>query len=770
MINRVRKVRCEGNGDTRQGSRLRPSHSHSTRWVSAIIAHMQHLLLLVACRGVQDKESVALQLEECQQQLAALQGDLDAAGEQQQGLEAQCRWRLAVLRWRWAAAAVLLPRRQVPAMLGCTGLGSDCSSADVGLIQQMLAVEAAAEAVVQVRQQLRDHRHRSRAEAALAAALAAPASLGGSSGGSRVVLAKQHAPSRLGAGSSSIAAAASGQSQPHPLACLRPEARAAVLLSLPRPQRQQALAGMPDSERAALVLHWDEVTRTQVGGWLWIVKEAHTLALPSFIWEQMCGAGCQFCLQAMLHGAHMDPFPCRWSALQALVEMGPALATATDAAIWRKPLLTARLLAGMPADQAAAQLRSRGLTPEQQAAVLEVMPPQQAAALLLGQPAMVQQQLLGSLSARAAAALLEWVPPSVALLLLLDAGGSTAAGLMDSSQSGAAGIPVATTWAAALLPLLPERHVAAMLALAQPAEAAALLHALEPQSQLHLLQQLAPGPRAAAQAALLQLRAAQARQQAVAAAAAAEAGAAEKAEEQATELAGQTAQTVAELDQPGGTSSLDPEPLPALDAATSLLALFQQLSAAEKTHVLLMGQPGVAAPLLLHLQGCEVSDVMLLLPPQRQEALLLALHPAHEQHVRGLMRQATQRRNSLLLPQQVAAAAAAAAAAEAGGASEQQGGEEAEEGSLAGEFQRLRRASSLALQTAVLRRASSLSLSPAGALAAAAAAAQAAGPAARPGSAAGRQRQGSRRGSLLAPAQQDASQQRRGSRCASSLA
>lgn len=229
---------------------------------------------------MQDKEGVSIQLEDCQQELGALQADLSAAAEQQEGLEAHLRRRLAVLRWRWAAAAVLLPRRQGQGQLGCAGTLAAIHSSGIALVRQMLGVEAAAAAVVQARQQLREQRQRGRAEAALAAALAAPANLGtsGSSSSSASMQgapARQRLPSRLGAGSSSggssssgssIAGSAVGQPQPLALACLRPEARAAVLLSLPAAQRQQALAGMSDAERAAVVLLWDEATRAQVGG------------------------------------------------------------------------------------------------------------------------------------------------------------------------------------------------------------------------------------------------------------------------------------------------------------------------------------------------------------------------------------------------------------------------------------------------------------------------------------------------------------------------
>lgn len=243
---------------------------------------------------MQDKEGVSIQLEDCQQELGALQADLIAAAEQHEGLEAHLRRRLAVLRWRWAAAAVLLPRRQGQAQLGCTGRLAAINTSGNAFVQQMLGVEAVAAAVVQARQQLREQRQRGRAEAARAAALAAPANFGtsGSSSGSSSsgttsssmgAPARQRLPSRLGAGNSSIIGSSGSSNssvagpsvgQPQPLSillCLRPEARAAVLLSLAAAQRQQALAGMSDAERAAVVMHWDEATRTQVSWLVWVM-------------------------------------------------------------------------------------------------------------------------------------------------------------------------------------------------------------------------------------------------------------------------------------------------------------------------------------------------------------------------------------------------------------------------------------------------------------------------------------------------------------------
>ena len=279
--------------------------------------------------------------------------------------------------------------------------------------------------------------------------------------------------------------------------------------------------------------------------------------------------------------------------------------------------------------------------------------------------------------------------------------------------------------------------------------------------QHRLLQQLPPGPRAAAQAAEQHLRAAVARRRAGAAVQPESAAAATcHPDELAAAIAAAGSTPAAGATGAAAVAAGEGEEAPPLDAATSLLALFQRLSPAEKTHILLMGPAAAAAPLLPHLDDSEVSDVMLLLPLQRQEALLLALHPAQERRLRGAMREANRRHSSLLLPQQMAAAVAAVAV-EAAAAGQQQGAEEAPEGTLAGEFQRLRRASSVAMQAPGLRRASSLLPGTAGALAAAAATAPC------PDSAAGWQRQGQRRGSLLAPQQP---QQRRDSRSASALA
>jgi hypothetical protein len=409
--------------------------------------------------------------------------------------------------------------------------------------------------------------------------------------------------------------------------------------------------------------------------------------------------------------------------LQLYSEMGQALALSTGACIQRKPLLLAKLLAALPPEQAAAQFAGRlsRQSHAQQAAaataVLQAMQPQQAAALLLAQQGQAQQQrLLLAMVPAAAAALLEWVLPATALRLLVNAvapaGNSATPALVSSAGEG--------SWAAEVLRLLPDRQLIAMLAVAQPEETAVLLPLMPFQEQHQLLQRLPPSVRAAALAVAHQREAAAARrQEAACAAAAAEA----------------------------------PAALAALDVASALLAHFQLLSAAEKTHLLQMGPAGSAALLLPQLPDVEVSDVVLLLPAQRQEQLLAALHPAHEGRLKQVMREASRRRSSLLLPQlQMAAAAAAATAAEA---SQPQSA-----AAMPGEpGQAAAQADTGLRQPARMRRASSL-LQPARrpSMAAPGAAAIAASSA---GNTAGR------RGSLQPASRHGQQQQRRGSRSAS---
>lgn len=217
---------------------------------------------------LQDKEAVALDLEDSQQQVTALQQDLAAAAEERQALQGHMRRRLAVLRWHRAAAAVLMPRQTATARPQSAAqhaaAAGDGPAAEP--LQQVAALEASAAAVVEARQQRQEHRRRGQAETALAAVLGAPGSrAGSSSGGTRGMHAMPHGPSRLRSGiSGSQVARPEAPVPPPPLRCLRPEAQAALLLSLSLQQRQQALAGMSDAERAALVLHWDEPTRSQV--------------------------------------------------------------------------------------------------------------------------------------------------------------------------------------------------------------------------------------------------------------------------------------------------------------------------------------------------------------------------------------------------------------------------------------------------------------------------------------------------------------------------
>lgn len=154
-------------------------------------------------------------------------------------------------------------------------------------------MEAAAAAVVGMRQRQREWRQHGRAEAAVVAALGAPGAacsshfgpapgVAGAAAGKSLKSPRQ--PSRLRAAGGPGAAAAApaqaseqqqqqqqgtgGHAGPVSLAllhCLRPEARAALLLSLPAAQRQQLLAAMGDTERAGMVVLLDESTRLQVG-------------------------------------------------------------------------------------------------------------------------------------------------------------------------------------------------------------------------------------------------------------------------------------------------------------------------------------------------------------------------------------------------------------------------------------------------------------------------------------------------------------------------
>ena len=61
--------------------------------------------------GLQEIKTAALELEDYQQEAAALEEAVEAAEEEQQALQAHLRRRLAVLRWQHADAAVLDPRR-----------------------------------------------------------------------------------------------------------------------------------------------------------------------------------------------------------------------------------------------------------------------------------------------------------------------------------------------------------------------------------------------------------------------------------------------------------------------------------------------------------------------------------------------------------------------------------------------------------------------------------------------------------------------------------
>ena len=78
--------------------------------------------------GLQDRETVALELDDSQREASALREAVAASDEQHQALAAHVQRRLARLRWQHAAAAVLTPgrsgllQRQVGCSLGWWGL------------------------------------------------------------------------------------------------------------------------------------------------------------------------------------------------------------------------------------------------------------------------------------------------------------------------------------------------------------------------------------------------------------------------------------------------------------------------------------------------------------------------------------------------------------------------------------------------------------------------------------------------------------------------
>lgn len=134
----------------------------------------------------------------------------------------------------------------------------------------MAALEHAAAAVPEARQRQQQWRQAKRAEAAVAAALST-----NKQQQQQQALSRFHSPSGSGAvGSSTLGGGKAGlASSLSLLHCLQPEARAALLLSLPQQQRVQALAAMSDAERASLMLALDETARLQVCTalvWLWV--------------------------------------------------------------------------------------------------------------------------------------------------------------------------------------------------------------------------------------------------------------------------------------------------------------------------------------------------------------------------------------------------------------------------------------------------------------------------------------------------------------------
>jgi hypothetical protein len=138
--------------------------------------------------------------------------------------------------------------------------------------------------VVGMQQRQREWRQHGRAEAAVAAAFGGAASAAGqapslpgsgaAAAGGSTGQGISRQPSRL----RQVAGSAAGTSPSHLIGspgpssavslsllhCLRPDARAALLLSLPAQQRHQLLAVMSDAERAGLVVLLDESTRLQV--------------------------------------------------------------------------------------------------------------------------------------------------------------------------------------------------------------------------------------------------------------------------------------------------------------------------------------------------------------------------------------------------------------------------------------------------------------------------------------------------------------------------
>ncbi|KAL4427479.1 hypothetical protein ABPG77_000768 [Micractinium sp. CCAP 211/92] len=430
-----------------------------------------------------DKETVTLELEDCRKELAAVRRAKGEADEERQAFEAHLRRRVAVLRWQYAGTAVLTSdfrtckQRRRPQSVAKDELASSFP-------RQTAELEYLAGAAVQAQHQLEQWRQRKQAEAALAAALSTPAAaaVGGSNPRTRHASRLQHSSSAetdkppqekqaslVGALSSSGAGSgrgAGGSISFGPgssavggalgaLRCLRPEARAALVLGQPAEQRRHLLAAMPDAERAGIVVLLEESAR-----------------------------------------------------LQLYDELGSALALSTDAFIGRKPLLLAKLLATQPLEQAAARFGSQ-LMQQQQVAVLQAATHQLAAELLAAQPEAAQRKLLLGMLPGAAAGLLHWLMPARALQLVL--GGVSGPACSTALAAGAPKDGSAGSWVTEVLQHLNDCHLSAMLAAAQPGDVATLLEQPSEALRQRMLGLLCPGPKAAALAVAHQRRVAAAR-------------------------------------------------------------------------------------------------------------------------------------------------------------------------------------------------------------------------------------------------------------------
>lgn len=186
--------------------------------------------------------------------------------------------------------------------------------------QRTADLEYLAGAAVQAQHQLEHWRQKRQAEAALAAALSAPAAaaVGSSNPRTRHASRLQHSssaepdkqpsqqqaslvgtPSSSGAGS---ARGAAGSSWSGPggsavggalgaLRCLRPEARAALVLAQPAEQRRHVLAAMPDAERAGIIVLLEESARLQVCNSVYIAAGGWLVASACWPWQLAEHAG-----------------------------------------------------------------------------------------------------------------------------------------------------------------------------------------------------------------------------------------------------------------------------------------------------------------------------------------------------------------------------------------------------------------------------------------------------------------------------------------------